>query len=74
MGCCLPGGVGDCSYSVCYLLYVSSSRVLSPGEEAIISLESPNFQIKCELNSHSATVTGMDYSAKLLPALETELL
>lgn len=66
--------VVDCSSPVCYLLYVSLSRVLSPGEEAIISFESLNFQIKHELNSHSATVTGMDYSAKLLPALETDLL
>lgn len=68
-----PVGVYDGSSSVCYLLHVSSSRVLSPGKEVVIAFESRGLQIEQEPNSHSATVSGMDYSAKLELALEIDL-
>lgn len=45
----------------------------SPREEAVISFESLDVQMKREPNSHSATVTGMDYSAKLVLASEIDL-
>lgn len=63
----------DCSSSVCYLLYVSLSRALNPGEEAVISFESLDLQIEHEPNRYSATVSGLDYSTKLELALEIDL-
>lgn len=58
---------------MCYLLYVSLSRALSRGEEAVISFESLDSQIEHEPNRHSAAVSGLDYSAKLELAFEMDL-
>lgn len=68
----LPEGVCGYSSSVCCLLYVSSSGV-SPREEAVVCFEFLDVQMEREPNSHFATVTGMDYSAKLVLATETDL-